>query len=72
MKDSRGTESVTLTFVSIGFAALTGKFLVGGMTLYSLGQMPVIGATEYGISGAGILAIWLKREWDEKIAKPKS
>ena len=68
MKDSRGRESTTLTFVWIAFAALTVKFILGGMTLGPIGAQPVIDASGYGIAIAGVLAIWLGREYQ---ARPK-
>ena len=63
--DSRGKESTTLTFVFVAFMAVFIKFLIGGMNLPVIGEMPVIGAGEFGLAVTGILAIWLNREWKE-------
>ena len=65
LKDSRGKESTTLTFVTLAFVALVGKFLVGGMDIPVIGTMPVIGAGEFGLALTGVLGIWLNREWKE-------
>lgn len=64
--DSRGKESITLTFVALSWSALLGKFLVAGMSLGPLGVMPLMSAPEFGGSVTAILLIWLGREWTEK------
>lgn len=66
IKDSRGKESITLGFVFISWAVVVVKFLIAGITIGSLGTMPMIGAGEFGMAVAAILAIWLGREWTEK------
>lgn len=66
LTDSRGKESVTLSFVAISWVALLCKFLLAGMTLGPLGVMPLMSAPEFGGSVTAILLIWLGREWTEK------
>lgn len=74
IKDSRGEESVTLLFVTIGWLVLTIKFALGG-TSFTVGtapalvlalNIPTIGAAEYGLAFAGIIGIWLGREYQSK------
>lgn len=69
MKDARGNRSKTLPFVVIAFAAVTIKFLAGGLTLWSFGQVPDMGGGAYGAAVALILGIWLGREATEKVFK---
>ena len=57
-------ESTTLKLVIPLWAVLLFKFAVGGLDI-GFGEFPVIEATEFGLSSAGILAIWLGREWKE-------
>lgn len=64
--DSRGKQSKTLVFVAVSWLAVTGKFIVAGLTLGPLGSAPVMGAGEYGAAVLAILTIWLGREWTEK------
>lgn len=66
MKDSRGRESTTLVFVTLSWAAVWVKFILAGATLPVFGLVPLMSATEFGMAMAGILAIWLGREWTEK------
>lgn len=70
LKDSRGRESTTLAFVSAAYAALLIKFVLAGATLPLFGAVPAMGATEFGLAVAGVLAIWLGREWTDKKAAP--
>lgn len=74
IKDSRNEESVTLLFVAVGWLVLTVKFALGGLSI-ALGTppavvvalaIPVIGAAEYGMAFAGIVGIWLGREYQSK------
>jgi len=61
VKDSRGRESTTLSFVGASWFAATVMFMWKG------------GAAALGSYGAAvglILAIWLGREWTEKTSKP--
>ncbi|MBL4797627.1 MAG: hypothetical protein JKY50_09445 [Oleispira sp.] len=66
IKDSRGKESITLGLVFISWAVVVIKFAIAGITIGPLGTMPIIGAGEFGMAVAAILAIWLGREWTEK------
>lgn len=66
LKDSRGKESITLMFVALSWWAVWLKFLFAGATLPLFGEVPPMAATEFGLSAAGILAIWLSREWTDK------
>jgi hypothetical protein len=60
-KDTRGKESLTLTFVALSWLASTAMFLWNG-TAADLAS--------YGTAVGVILAIWLGREWTEKVSKP--
>lgn len=64
--DSRGKQSITLTFVAVSWAVVQFKFFVGGMTLGPLGQMPVMDGVQFATATGAVLAIWLQREWTEK------
>ena len=66
IKDSRGRESTTLGFVTVGFATLLIKFALAGLDLPVVGEMPPMTATEFGLAATGLLGIWLGREWTEK------
>jgi hypothetical protein len=66
MKDSRGRESITLTFVAASWLVVWVKYLLAGLVLPVLGAVPPMTATEFGLAVAGVLAIWLGREWTEK------
>lgn len=57
-------ESTTLKLVIPLWFALLCKFTVGGLD-FGFGEFPVITAGEFGLASAGILAIWLGREWKE-------
>ena len=75
MKDTRGRESTTLSFVTAAFVALLFKFLAAGLQVTAgqdmLINMPQMGAGEFGMAAAAVLAIWLGREWTEKVASKK-
>jgi hypothetical protein len=62
VKKSR--ESTTLQLVIMGYLAILIKFVVADLTIAGL-DFPGMTATEFGISGAAILAVWLQREWRE-------
>lgn len=62
-------KSTTLFFVSVSWAAVLFKFIVAGMTLPVIGQQAAMTASEFGMAIAGILAIWLGREYTEKVKK---
>lgn len=74
VKDSRGKESITLSFVIAGFVPIVLKFIFGGLVVqYPVGdayqvlwQIPVLTGTEYGVAVAAILGIWTMREHKEK------
>lgn len=66
MKDGRGCQSKTLTFVAVSWFALLVKFVIAGMTLGPLGTMPTMSAIDFGSAVTAVLAIWLGREWTEK------
>lgn len=68
INDSRGKKSKTLFFVAASWAVLLVKFALGGLTT-PMGVMPLIGANEFGIATGVILAIWLGREWTEKVSR---
>lgn len=66
LKDSRGRESTTLAFVSATWLAIWIKYLFAGATLPLFGSVPPMSATEFSLATAGVLAIWLGREWTDK------
>lgn len=66
LKDSRGRESTTLMFVALSWLAIWLKFVLAGATLPLFGLVPPMSATEFGLATAGVLAIWLGREWQDK------
>lgn len=66
MNDSRGNPSRTLPFVVAAFSAATIKFLVGGMTIPSLGTQPVMDVSAYGTAAMMIVGTWVAREWKQK------
>jgi len=68
IKDTRGRESITLTFCTLATVILLGKFLLAGLTTY-LGVVPDMSAGEFGLAFAAVLAPWLHREWVEKNVK---
>lgn len=67
IKDSRGRESTTLTFVSIAFAVLVIKFAAAGITIGSIATPPMTGG-EFAAAMAAIMATWLGREYTEKVS----
>lgn len=64
--DSSGKESRTLFFVAASWLVVWLKFLLAGVTLPIIGQVPPMSATEFGSAVAFILAVWLGREWVKK------
>jgi tellurite resistance protein TehA-like permease len=67
LQDSRGRESITLSLVVPAWFVLLVKFVLAGVTLPGVGvTVPPMSATEFGLAMAGVLAIWLGREWAEK------
>lgn len=65
VKDSRGRESHTLLFVALAALVLVYKFAVAGTSLLGV-TWPAMSASEFGLAFAGIMAVWLGREWTEK------
>ena len=57
-------ESTTLKLIIPLWGALLFKFVCGGLD-FGYGEFPIIEAGEFGLASAGILAIWLGREWKE-------
>lgn len=68
IKDSRGRESTTLFFVTVSWFVVTVRYAVGGLSWEML-KVPVVSPSEYGAAVALILAIWLGREWTEKVKR---
>lgn len=66
IRDSRGRESTTLTFVSISWLAVLIKYLIAGINLPLIGLQPAMTASDFATATGLILAIWLGREWTEK------
>lgn len=80
IKDSRGEQSVTLLFVAIGWAVLVVKFALAGLAI-KFGtspasviefSAPAMSATEFGLAFAGIIGIWLGREYQRQSSKDKA
>lgn len=69
IKDSRGRESHTLLFVALAALVLIYKFAVSGLELWGL-KFPAMSAGEFGLAFAAVLAVWLSREWTDKVGKP--
>jgi len=63
LKDSRGRESTTLSFVSASWFAVTVMFIWKGSAADIM---------QYGTAVGAILLIWLGREWTEKAARPEA
>jgi hypothetical protein len=64
--DSSGRESRTFVIVSFSWLAVWVKFIGAGLTLPVLGTIPPMTATEFGVSIAAIMSIWLGREFIKK------
>lgn len=65
LKDTRGRESITLTFCTVAVLILIGKFALAGLTIGTFGVMPAMSAGEFGLAFAAVLAPWMHREWRE-------
>ena len=61
IKDSRGRESTTLLFVAASWFAVTSMFMWKGTSA---------DLASYGMAVAAIMAIWLGREWTDKVSAP--
>lgn len=64
--DGQGRESRTLFFVTLSWLVIWIKFVLAGLTLPMVGQVPHMTATEFGTSVAFVLGIWIGREWVKK------
>jgi len=71
-KDTRGKESTTLFFVRVTWAVMVCKFLVAGVVIPDLATFPEINIQDFGIAVAGVLMIWLGREYTEKVKRAPS
>jgi urea transporter len=65
LKDSRGRESKTLTFVAVTWVVMVFKFAIAGLE-YNGVTAPPMDVQSFGIAVAAVLAIWLGREWKQK------
>ena len=66
-------QSTTLFFVSVSWAVLVAKFAISGIQVTYQGQTfsaQPMSAGEFGAAVLAILAIWLQREYTEKVSKP--
>lgn len=70
MKDTRGQQSRTLTFVTVSWFVVVAKYLSAGVNLGALGIQPPMTALEFGGAVGMILGIWLGREYTEKVSAP--
>lgn len=68
IRDSRGRESHTLLFVALAALALVVKFCAASLTVLGVGPFPAMSAGEFGLAFAGVMAVWLGREWTNKVA----
>ena len=59
MTDSRGQRTRTLVLTWVGFAAITARFLAGGL----VAGIPVMQAWDYALASTAVTAWWLGREW---------
>ncbi len=66
LTDSRGRESKTLFFVTVTWAVMVFKFAIAGLT-YGGVTAPEMDVQNFGFAVAAILAVWLGREWNEKV-----
>jgi len=63
VKDSRGRESTTLSFVGASWFAVTVMFIWKGSAADIM---------QYGTAVGAIMLIWLGREWTEKAVRPEA
>ena len=59
MTDSRGNRTRTLVLTWVGFAAITARFVLGGL----VDGIPVMPAWDYALASTSVAAWWLGREW---------
>ena len=63
-KDARGRESRTLFFVAASWMLVTLKFAVDAFGhLFGIAPVFPMTATEYAAVCAGLIGVWLGREW---------
>lgn len=71
IKDTRGRESHTLLFVALAAVALIIKFVLAGSVIDKWGlvvNVPAMSAGEFGLAFGAVMAVWLGREWTDKVA----
>ena len=73
-KDARGRESRTLFFVAASWMLVSAKFAVDAFGhLVGIAPLHPMTATEYTAVCAGLIGLWLGREWvDAKREKPNA
>ena len=71
LKDTRGNESTTLTFVVIAFLVVVLKFLLAGLTIYGK-AIPEMTGLEFAAAIGAVLSIWQYREVKSKSLGDKS
>ena len=67
VKDSRGRESHTLLFVGFAAVILNVRFALAGFKIFDIGIMPGMTAIEFGTAFGLVMAVWLGREWTDKV-----
>lgn len=65
LKDTRGKESTTLTFVVIAFLVVVIKFLLAGLTLFGK-EIPPMTGIEFAAAFGAVLSVWQYRETKSK------
>lgn len=63
IKDTRQKESRTLFFVSVSWVVVVVKFVIGGHWGFES-----LSGVDFGVAVAGILGIWVAREFTDKAA----
>ncbi len=66
LKDTRGKESTTLSFVVIAFLVVVIKFLLAGLTLFGK-EIPPMTGIEFAAGIGAVLSIWQYRETKSKL-----
>ncbi len=67
LKDSRGKESTTLSFVVIAFLVVVIKFLFAGLSVFG-SEVPAMSGYEFALAIGAVLSIWQYRETKSKTA----
>jgi len=65
LKDTRGKESTTLSFVVVAFVVVVIKFLLASLTIFGV-EFPDMTGSEFGLAIGAVLAIWQYRETKAK------